>query len=76
LERVLPAGRLQEADAITRVIAKALSAFDPKWVVGVDRHEAKISLSAAIRLVARDRGKRAYDTTNQLKKRLGWPGSS
>lgn len=49
-----------------------VNALCEAWVVGDDDDDADVELGAALRVVARDKGGRAADVTQELKDALGW----
>jgi hypothetical protein len=74
LQELLWSGPIRRRKKLVATVARALSRFDPKWVIGEAGTRRKVQLSAAIRVMARDkvRGSRPADMTAMLKSRLRW----
>ncbi|MEO6951369.1 MAG: hypothetical protein ABI321_06110 [Polyangia bacterium] len=63
---------LERKKAIIQALTAAFDRFDPAWVIGEDDDEDDVELGAALRVVARDKGGRPADVTQDIKDELGW----
>jgi hypothetical protein len=70
---VMSSGWVTTKTGAVKLLARALSTFNPDWIVGKNGRST-VSLCDAIGLVARDgrQGSRTSDVTADLLQELGW----